>query len=115
KGDEPCGERVDEVVVDRSRAQQGGEETDGREAAHPYHVVDDASLAFEANRPVLPGRHRQHAQVHPRREATVQPHLLLAEVPALLDRAEVEEWERDRLLQLVDVWAGEEDVRDVSL
>jgi len=48
-------------------------------------------------------------------EPAVQADLLGAEVASAFHRAEIEERETDRLLELVGVGAREEDVRDVRL
>src|SRR5262245_53743651 len=48
-------------------------------------------------------------------QAAVETHFLLAEVLALGQRAEIQKAESERLLDLVGVWAGEEDDRDVCL
>ena len=59
--------------------------------------------------------HRHDPQVDRRGQAAVEADLLLAEVAALLQRAEVEEAQVDRLLDLVGIGPGQEDDRDVRL
>src|SRR5262249_36738134 len=58
---------------------------------------------------------RQHVEVDGCRETAVQPTLVLAQGPPALGRPGVQERKVDRLLELVDVRTGQEDVRDVGL
>ena len=59
--------------------------------------------------------HPPHAQIQVGREATVQPHLRDAQLPAACRGPVVEEVEHERLLELVDELAGQEHPRDVRL
>jgi hypothetical protein len=54
-----------------------------------------------------------YAEIEPGRGAAVEPQLLFAEETTLLERAEIEEAEVHRLLDLVGVLAGEEYPRDM--
>ena len=80
-----------------------------------HRVVDRFAVAAEHEVAGGAPRDGQDVEVHRRTEAAVQSDLLGAEVPTALDRAEVEERETDRLLELARIGAGEEHVRDVRL
>src|SRR5262249_10314764 len=86
-----------------------------REPLHFHGPFHDFALAFDA----YAGRWRLHdwndAQVDMRSEPAVQADLFLAEMAALVERAEVEEARVDWLLDLVCVRAGQENGGNVRL
>src|SRR4029077_15254983 len=76
--------------------------------------VFDRGLEADARRLVV-AADRHDRKVELRCEAPIEPELLLAEAAPQLERAEIEEWKLDRLLDLVRVLAGQEHPRDVRL
>src|SRR5262249_47585308 len=98
--------------------EESAEHPLGGEASHPHDVLDGGARTAEreaAARAARAARDRDDVQGDRRTEATVEPHPLGPEGLPALGGAEVEEREADGLLQLVDVRAREEDVRDVRL
>jgi hypothetical protein len=86
-------------------------------AAQLDRVLERERLAGRRDRqPVSPSREdRGDAEVDVRGEAPVELQLLPAALPPALERPVVQEGERDRLVDLVSAFAGEEDPRDVRL
>jgi hypothetical protein len=72
-----------------------------------------AGAADTETAPRLADRHNPEVDV--RAEAGIEDDLLAAVVATPGEGREIQEAEIDRLLDLVDVLAGEEDVRDVGL
>ena len=60
-------------------------------------------------------KNREHSQVHPRRKARVQPHLLAAVMESIGELGTIEKRKMYRLLYLVNEITGDEDVRNVGL
>ncbi|GBD17381.1 hypothetical protein HRbin26_02301 [bacterium HR26] len=85
-----------------------------RQPAHLDRVLDDRAVTVELEL-AADLDHRHHAQVDIPCEPAVEPHLLLAEMVPQFQRGEVQEAEVDRLLDLVDQVASQEDDRDVRL
>jgi hypothetical protein len=105
--------------VDVHRVQPAGAraavgQVAGGKAAHSDRVLDGRPAAAEPRRRLGSGD-PHHVHVKLLRGAPVQPDLLLAEVLPGLQRAEVDEAEGDRLLQLVGKLAGEQDAGDMGL
>ena len=85
-----------------------------RETPHAHGEIDDFALPRHAW-PLGPADDGNHVEVRARREATVQPQFLEAEMPPRLEGAEVEKAEVDGLLQFVGEVSGEEHAGDVGL
>ena len=77
-----------------------------RHSAHHDQVIEGSPVDVA---------HLGHTEVHVGCQAPVQRHLPVTHLLARFDGREVEEVERDRLLQLVDTIPEEEDRRDVGL
>ncbi len=93
--------------------------TERRAVGEPLHLhrpLDDLPLALapHPDRPTIAG-HGDHPAIDLGCQPAVQADLLVAEVPAFLQRAVVDEAQSDGLLDLVDVRARQEDRRDVRL
>ena len=101
-------------VVHLPALDDGAEQSLGRQALHLHRVLDGRTARADAI-PVGRVHDRNDAAIDGRREPPVEPHLLVAKVPAALERREVEEREPHRLLHLVDGVTGEKDARDVRL
>ena len=85
-----------------------------RQPPHLDGPFDDLSRPLHADPISLPDD-RHDPQVNLRRQPTVQPDLLLAEVPPPLERAVIDEPQAYRLLDLVRERPGQADDRDVRL
>ena len=84
--------------------------------AHLDHEVDRARVVLVGQLdPVLDTCHAANAEIQVGRQAAVQPHLGLAQLPPARRGSVVEEVEDERLFQLVGELAGEEHPRDVRL
>src|SRR5262249_39113351 len=110
---ESRGERAQRLGVERSTLEPPIEPRVVRELAHLDGVLD-RRLSADARGFRIPAD-RHDAQVELRREPPIEPQLFPAEVPPAIERAEVEEWKFDGLLDLVGVRAGQEYPRDVRL
>ncbi len=84
------------------------------EAPHPDGILERFALAAD-HRFLGRSGYRNDVEIDLGRRGLVQAQLFLAKVPALLQRAEIEEVEHDRLLDLVGVVAREDDPGDVRL
>jgi hypothetical protein len=84
------------------------------EPPHLHGPLDGLALAFDPERPPIVG-HGDDSQVDVGRQATVQADLLLAIMPALLQRAVINKPQFDRLLHLVNMRPRQENDRDVRL
>jgi hypothetical protein len=85
-------------------------------AAHLDHIVDGARVVLIRERDPRPARgERAHAEIHVRRQAAAEPHLLVAHLAPALRRAVVEEGQHEGLLELVGAVAREGDPGDVGL
>ena len=113
KAREPLAERTQRLGRERAGREKPVEPRVFGELAH-LHRVFDRGLDADARRLVI-AADRHDRKVELRREAPVEPELLLAEAVPALERAEVEERKLDRLLDLVRVLAGQEHPRDVRL
>ena len=84
------------------------------QTAHPDRVLHGLAIAVDTHVAVA-ADDRNDAEVGVRAETPVEPHLLLTEVTAQRQRAEIEEAHVQRLLHLVDEVAGEEEERNMRL
>ena len=96
--------------------QQRGEGAPLVEAAHLDDMRDRIGMVGLVELQSRPAAHDgAHAEVDVGRQAPVEPHLLLAHVPASLRGAVVHEGQTDGLLELVRALAGEKHPGDVGL
>lgn len=99
----------------RSLFQRGVEQQRGRQAPHPDQPVHRLARAADAERAVRAPQQGLDVEIDARRETTVQPHLLAAEMAARLGRAVVQEGMAHRLLELPGEAVGQEHPGHVRL
>ncbi len=112
KSGHPLGECVDERRVERTAAQEVVEAVFALETAHLHRVVDRRARPAEHGQGGRAGD-RNDLEVQLRRRAPVERELALAEMPACVERGEIEKAQVDRLFQLVGGVAREQHARDM--
>jgi len=116
KLDEPLRDPIDEFGRYGSRLQPPIESLRIVEVSHVHRVLDGMRIVGVAEAETCAiGADRYDAEVHIRRQASIQSHFLVTEVAAPFQRREVQETEAHGLLDLVDVRAGDQHVGDVRL
>ena len=105
-------ERVDALRREPAAREQAGSKRVLGELAHLDRVFLHWPAAADDRRVGRTGD-RDHVEVEGGGEPPVQPQFLFAAALARRERAEIEESERDRLLDLVGVAPGQQHVRDV--
>ena len=78
-------------------------------------MLDHLALAIEAERAVHAARHRHHGLIKPRRERGVQRQFAAQEMFPRGGRAEVQEAQLDRFLELPGGRGADENGRDMGL
>ena len=112
-GDLP-GQRLDEARCNGPAPEPRLQGRVVRQARHFHGPLDHFAVAADLERLAVPG-HGDHAEIDGRRQAAVEPHFLLAEVPPPFQGGEIQKTEIDRLLDLVGERPGQEHDRDVRL
>src|SRR5215471_3599868 len=85
-----------------------------RQALHLHGPFDESAVLLNSYSPWR-FHNRHDSEIDVRRQAAVEANLLLTEVASPFERAEVQELELHRFLDLVRERAGQEDSRDVGL
>ncbi len=107
-------QRLHHRGIDRATCKPALERGRLGQALHLHGPFDDLTLFMHADS-VAVASHRHNPEVHARSQAPIEANLLSAEMPAFLQRAEIQEPELHRLLDLVRIMTRQEDDGNVRM
>jgi hypothetical protein len=113
--DQPIDEMLDQTRRKLAALEQPVEHPLLRQAAHADGVLHRGARASDMKPAVVRADDGLDAEIDVRREPSVQPNLLVAVVPTLLEAREIQEAKIDRLAHLVHTIAGKKEHGDVGV